>query len=407
MINKHAKHQPKPRKRYPWGVEAPNSRRKRLEKILDRPEKKWGVGLSHDEARNQLSDVNVYLSARSKKSRGAIMRSDVGSQARTTTAIYILRDPSTSEVRYVGKTEQPLNKRLGQHISASKKGSPYSARWIRSLVVEGLIPVIEAVEVVDVGGDWVEAEQRWIRHYWENGARLTNLGDGGEGNPGFTHRQETRERLSATTKAYMNQLDVQRKHALSMSGFTQEDIETILNRIANGETQERVAMHYGVTQNYISRIVTGATFGWMSEFDELRRKAQAATFAYSHKLDARQANQIVEDYIAAGGRRSYETIARDYGVGYSTVYEIISGKIWCDAVPTSRRQLAQHMARNCARQKPSHRRKLTFKQAEDIRQRHENRLSIRALSREYNVDRQTIKKIVTGKAYREPNQCQG
>jgi len=329
------------------------------------------------------------------------MQSELGTEARATTAIYTLSDPRDGRVRYIGKTERSLKQRLSQHVYASEQSSHFTANWIKSLLAEGLIPIIEELEVIEVGGDWVEAEQRWIKIYRERGAALTNLGDGGEGNPGFTHRQETRLRLSQATAAHMNKPDVKRKHAFGMSDFEHGDIESILRRVANGETQMSIATDYGVTQNYVSRIVTGASFGWMHELEELRKDAQAATYSNSHKLDVQQVCQIVEDYIAAGGRKSFESIAKGYGVTYSTVHEIISGQIWRGVVPKVRLLMAQDIARNCARQKPSARRKLTYQQAEDIRAKHENGVSVRALSRQHHVDRLTVKKIITRQTYRE------
>ncbi len=394
-----SKHEPKVRKRFVWGVESPNARKSRLLRILEKPEKQGGRGLKHSEARSQLNEVECFLANKSTKIRRNIMKSHSGESARSTTAIYTLRDPRNGYVRYVGKTERPLNVRLSQHIHASRQSSHYTANWIKSLLVNGLLPIIEEVEVVEFGGDWVEAEQRWIRHYRENGAELTNLGDGGEGNPGFTHRHETRARLSETTSAHMNQPDVKRKHALRMSGFNDSDIKTILFRIVNGETQMSIAADYGVTQNYISRIVTGATFGWMKELDDLRKRAKEATYLNFRKLDAEAARQIVEDYIGAGGKNSFRAIANNYGITYSTVQEIIAGKTWQSVIPKSRILIAQQLAQNCARQKPNPRRKLTRHQVAKILLMH-GISSIRSLSREFKVDRQTIKKIVEGQSYR-------
>lgn len=38
---------------------------------------------------------------------------------KTRTSIYVLKDPSTDEIRYVGKTSKSLNRRLQQHIYES------------------------------------------------------------------------------------------------------------------------------------------------------------------------------------------------------------------------------------------------------------------------------------------------
>ena len=108
------------------------------------------------------------------------------------TLIYALKDSSTQEVRYVGKTVNP-NLRRWQHKKA-KDAKSYCARWIRS--INGLIDFVE-LEWVMPGGDWIEAERRWISYYRDQNARLTNVTGGGEGC--YSPTQEYRDRISART----------------------------------------------------------------------------------------------------------------------------------------------------------------------------------------------------------------
>lgn len=52
------------------------------------------------------------------------------------TLIYVLKDPDTNEIRYVGKTIKPLDSRLANHIYHAKKPKHRNKRlnWIRSLL---------------------------------------------------------------------------------------------------------------------------------------------------------------------------------------------------------------------------------------------------------------------------------
>lgn len=93
---------------------------------------------------------------------------------------YVLSDPQTNEIRYVGVTHQKTHVRLAGHIYASKKGRSHRATWIRSLLARGVRPILI---VIEEGSDenWQEAERIWIAHYRSLGTRLVNATDGGEG----------------------------------------------------------------------------------------------------------------------------------------------------------------------------------------------------------------------------------
>ena len=133
------------------------------------------------------------------------------------TFIYRLIEPDTGDVRYVGKTVKILEHRLGKHISKAVVSlkQNYVCRWIRKLAERGLAPIIELIEIA--GDNWAERERYWIAFYRGQGARLTNVTDGGEGAPGFVH--------SAETKALMSLLKTGKKAsektraALSAAGF--------------------------------------------------------------------------------------------------------------------------------------------------------------------------------------------
>lgn len=109
------------------------------------------------------------------------------------TLIYVLKDPRTDEVRYVGKTSQKLDRRLGQHLRDKKNN--HRCHWIQYLVRDGLKPILDVIETVPAGEDWVEREMYWIAHYKEIGARLVNQTKGGEGATGRLITQETREKM--------------------------------------------------------------------------------------------------------------------------------------------------------------------------------------------------------------------
>ncbi len=95
------------------------------------------------------------------------------------TKIYVLRDPRTNDIRYVGQTRSPLPTRLSTHVAQAKRQSCWREKWIWSLLQENLRPVIELLEEVE--SDQAGARERyWIAKLAET-CRLTNATKGGEG----------------------------------------------------------------------------------------------------------------------------------------------------------------------------------------------------------------------------------
>ncbi len=94
--------------------------------------------------------------------------------------IYTLSDPQTNTIRYVGKTSSTLESRLSGHITLAKKGLTkyHSSRWIKSLLLKGLIPKIELIEEVE-DSQWEVLEIYWIEQFRQWGFKLTNIQKGG------------------------------------------------------------------------------------------------------------------------------------------------------------------------------------------------------------------------------------
>ncbi len=109
--------------------------------------------------------------------------------------IYVLRDPRDSRIRYVGKTIQKLNNRLTSHVrEANRENNSHKVRWILLVVRAGYDPVIEKIE--DVNEDnWQERERYWIWFHYENGCKLVNETEGGEGLHGHKFSKDHRNKL--------------------------------------------------------------------------------------------------------------------------------------------------------------------------------------------------------------------
>lgn len=92
-------------------------------------------------------------------------------------AIYALIDPTTQEIRYIGKTNQRSDNRLRQHIEHPTNAN--MRRWIANLIAAGTPPKIRLITCCPLA-EWQHHESRWIRWARELGARLLNFDPGGE-----------------------------------------------------------------------------------------------------------------------------------------------------------------------------------------------------------------------------------
>lgn len=138
-----------------------------------------------------------------------------------TTYFYTLTDPRENEIRYVGKTINPSS-RKSLHFTG--KGKTHCANWIKNLLEDGLVPIMEIIDEIttDVHEEWMEKERYWIKLHRDMGCPLTNLADGGAGTPGIKHTEEYKAMMSSlrsgvplseTTKERIRKSQLGRKHS--------------------------------------------------------------------------------------------------------------------------------------------------------------------------------------------------
>lgn len=98
--------------------------------------------------------------------------------------MYILKDPETQHIRYVGYTKRP-RVRLWEHIRDAKKGiNTHKSNWIRTILLKSLSPIIEIILEKDNQYDIITEEINLIKELKESGVKLTNKTDGGDGQRG-------------------------------------------------------------------------------------------------------------------------------------------------------------------------------------------------------------------------------
>lgn len=96
-----------------------------------------------------------------------------------TTNIYILIDPETQQVRYVGKANN-VSERYKAHLNRARNHQIHKLNWINSLKKKGLKPIIEVVDIVPIN-EWIFWETYWIAQFKSWGFNLINYTIGGDG----------------------------------------------------------------------------------------------------------------------------------------------------------------------------------------------------------------------------------
>jgi len=124
--------------------------------------------------------------------------------------IYVLLDPSSGSVRYVGQTTKRLSNRLANHIMSARKDKnigPHLRNWIMSLFKIGLKPLIKEIDVTEKGDKANNLEWHYIQKYRaEEGNNLVNSAKKGNWNykGGRTeHTAESLKVISASSRKLM------------------------------------------------------------------------------------------------------------------------------------------------------------------------------------------------------------
>ncbi len=92
--------------------------------------------------------------------------------------IYGLHDPSTDELRYVGKAKSAAA-RLKSHLRDMKGRQTPLYDWMRKLIANGQMPVCRVICVCDAD-EWQGVERREIAKARATSSRILNLADGGD-----------------------------------------------------------------------------------------------------------------------------------------------------------------------------------------------------------------------------------
>lgn len=233
------------------------------------------------------------------------------------TTIYALIDPRTNETRYIGKTSNNPISRYNHHLYRAKKGyRSYVYCWIRGLLLNGLKPIQIILEIVE--GDGCDIEQKWIAHGREQGWKLTNLTDGGEGHLGYKPTQATRILMSEKQKQRITPDECARR---SVAIKKQWEVPEIRERRLEG-------LHRAATDGTLSKANRKGQHGRWDKPGARERQSQTLKRVKSTP-EARAKMSIIAKSISSEVRRN-AGLKRYESSEERTKTSVSSKKLWQD-----------------------------------------------------------------------------
>jgi len=110
--------------------------------------------------------------------------------------IYGLKNTTDGIIRYIGLTTKPINKRLAEHLSESKKQKTHKDKWITMNINNGSNIVAELIDTAESIDELKDKEKKYIKLFKSFGSKLVNGTDGGDGGTGFKHSEFIKKRIS-------------------------------------------------------------------------------------------------------------------------------------------------------------------------------------------------------------------
>lgn len=119
--------------------------------------------------------------------------------------------------KYVGKSKN-FNQRIKQHLNKDRfiyKSWFYN--WLNKQINESIEYFIDVLEICN-DNNWQEKEKYWIKHIRENGYKLTNMTDGGDGNNNQIFNKESNEKRVLKLRGQKRTLEQRQNISKSLKG---------------------------------------------------------------------------------------------------------------------------------------------------------------------------------------------
>lgn len=162
--------------------------------------------------------------------------------------IYVLIDPNTLKVRYIGRTSRDLYSRLHSHIHVARYETrkTHKESWIKSLLRNNQIPIIRKLTEVEGWNESYQLEVSLIEKYKD---RLTNFYDRGPGSL-RTCKPEDRLRISETLKQKYKDGLIERPKGKTVYVYNKDG--SFLNEYPSiQETARQLNVYWGTVKKHV------------------------------------------------------------------------------------------------------------------------------------------------------------
>jgi plasmid maintenance system antidote protein VapI len=324
--------------------------------------------------------------------------------------LYGLFDPTTNDLRYIGKTYD-LKMRLKGHLSKySLQTKSHKNHWLKSLLEKGLEPTLYVLETYNTEEECYEAEETYIQYYKELGVNLTNNSDGGRGgNKGHKSSEETRKNQSIRNSGTGNPMYGKRgelapwfgrKHTdeylSKMRSLTMEDAETIRHLYATEKTSfAKLAEQFDTNTGTISSIIYNKYY--KTDISQPVQKAPRIIEVGANGITREEAFEIRS--LFKTGKYLLKDLAEQFETRIQVISNIIKNKLYKDKnniinIKDVKNQF--YVSENGVR--------ISFNDAKDIRELFSSgKMNQKELAEKYKIASNKISNIITNKLLIDPN----
>lgn len=206
-------------------------------------------------------------------------------------SIYVLECPITGHVKYIGQTYVKLQQRLNKHISDSRKPTFKVQCWIKSLVNQGLKPVIREIEQCTME-NCDEREIYYIKLFKDSGFDLKNICLGGSvKNRQFS--QETKDKISKSLTGRKQSMEtIMKRTKTSIETWKNPELRELkrkqsieLNRLGLIGTKGKTSKKKGIPlAEDIKQKIQNASRRWYTQNENYNSKSVSLTSLLSNDV---------------------------------------------------------------------------------------------------------------------------
>lgn len=242
--------------------------------------------------------------------------------------IYLVTN-NLNNIHYIGKTIYTARERWNQHVrhAKSKNSLKYHIHnAINKYGEENFSINIFKSKKVKSEKELFEDEKFFIKTFKENGVKLYNLSDGGEGPSGFRHSEEVKKTISLKSKEVWANTEYKEGHSNTV--LTRQQALCVKNLYEERKKPKEISDELGISISSVYHILLGKH--WSNETGIKKRDSIFPDIKISKQKRNLKNNPFNEEEkinirnLYFNQRISYRKIALIFGVSPPTIGKLIN-----------------------------------------------------------------------------------